>query len=147
MERRCDRIQRADDGRKGQMKGHGAKFGRKKEEAIAALLSHPTLEQAARAIGINPNTLLRWQKEPEFEKAYREARRAAFSQAVARLQQGSAAAATTLLKVMLDSATPHSTRVRAAESVLTHAAKAIEIEDIEARVAALEAAAPKAGGK
>jgi hypothetical protein len=42
---------------------------------------------------------------------------------------------------MLDAATPHSTRVRAAESVLTHAAKAIEIEDIEARVAALEQAA------
>jgi hypothetical protein len=139
MERRFDRIQPADDGRKGQM-SHGAKFGRKKEEAIVALLSHPTLEQAARAIGINPNTLPRWQKEPEFEKAYREARRAAFSQAVARLQQGSAAAATTLLKVMLDAATPHSTRVRAAESVLTHAAKAIEIEDIEARVAALEQA-------
>ena len=81
----------------GQMRGHGAKFGRKKEQAIVALLSHPTLEQAARAVGVNPNTLLRWQKEPEFEKAYREARWAAFSQAVARLQQGSAAAATALL--------------------------------------------------
>ena len=34
-----------------------------------------------------------------------------------------------------------STRVRAAESILSHAAKAIEIEDIEARVAALEQAA------
>ena len=33
------------------------------------------------------------------------------------------------------------TRVRAADSVLDHAAKAIEIEDIEARVAALEEAA------
>jgi hypothetical protein len=31
--------------------------------------------------------------------------------------------------------------VRAADSVLDHAAKAIEIEDIEARVAALEGAA------
>ena len=129
------------------MRGHGAKFVRKKEEAIVALLSHPTLEQAARAVGINPNTLLRWQKEPEFDKAYREARRAAFSQAVSRLQQGSAAAATTLLKVMLDAATPHTTRVRAAESVLTHAAKAIELEDIEARVSELERAAEEASKK
>jgi hypothetical protein len=31
--------------------------------------------------------LLRWQKQPEFQKAYREARRAAFGQAIARLQQ------------------------------------------------------------
>jgi len=88
--------------------------------------------------GVGARTLLRWLKLPEFQNAYRQARREAFGQAIARLQQGSAAAATTLLKVMLDAATPHSTRVRAAESVLTHAAKAIEIEDIEARLAALE---------
>ena len=41
----------------------------------------------------------------------------------------------------LDTGTPASTKVRAAESVLAHAAKAIEIEEIEARVAALEQAA------
>ncbi len=37
----------------------------------------------------------------------------------------------TLGKIMLDSATPPATRVRAAESILDHAAKAIEIEEIE----------------
>jgi hypothetical protein len=42
---------------------------------------------------------------------------------------------------MVDPNTPASTRVRAADSVLDHAAKAIEIEDIEVRVAALEEAA------
>jgi hypothetical protein len=39
---------------------------------------------------------------------------------------------------MVDANTPASTKVRAADSVLNHSAKAIEIEDIEARVAALE---------
>ena len=81
---------------------------------------------------------------PEFQAAYREARRATFSQSIARLQQASSAAATTLLKIMLDPAAPASTRVRAADSVLDHAKQAIEIEDIEARVAALEAATQKA---
>ena len=42
-------------------------------------------------------------------------------------------AATTLLKVMVDFTTPPSTRVRAAEAVMSHTAKAIEIEDIDAR--------------
>jgi len=42
---------------------------------------------------------------------------------------------------MLDAATPASTRVGAAETVLTQAAKAIEIEDIDARVSELERAA------
>ena len=39
---------------------------------------------------------------------------------------------------MIDPATPASVRVRAAEAIFNHAAKAIEIEDIEVRVAALE---------
>ena len=121
--------------------GHGEKFGRKKEDAIAALLSQRNIEEAARAAGIGTRTLLRWLTLPEFQTAYREARRAAFGQAVARLQQGTSAAATTLLKTMIDPNTPASVRVRAAEAIFNHSAKAIEIEDIEARVTALEAAA------
>jgi hypothetical protein len=85
--------------------------------------------------------MLRWIKEPEFQAAYREARRVAYSQAVAKLQQGATAAATTLLKVMLDQGTPASVRVRAAECIMNHSSKAIEIEDVEARVTELERAA------
>jgi hypothetical protein len=126
------------------MKGHGAKFGRKQEEAIAALLTQRNIDEAAKTIGIAPNTLLKWMKEPGFDAAYREARRLAFRQSVARLQQASGAAVSTLLKVMLDVNAPHSTRVRAADSVLDHAAKAIEIEDVEARESDLERAAETA---
>jgi hypothetical protein len=53
----------------------------------------------------------------------------------------SSAAVSTLGKIMVDPNAPASTRVRAAESILNHTAKAIEIEDIEARVAELERAA------
>jgi hypothetical protein len=120
------------------MKGHGSKFSRKMEEAVAALLTQRNHEEAARAVGVGTATLLRWQKLPEFQKAYRDARRAAFSQSIARLQQGASAAATTLLKTMIDPNTPASVRVRAAECVMNHATKAIEIEDIEARVTELE---------
>ena len=67
------------------MLGYGTKFGRKKEQAIVALLSHRTIEEAARSISVVPNTLLRWMKEPEFDSEYRNARRAAFGQSVARL--------------------------------------------------------------
>ena len=85
------------------MLGHGAKFDHKKEQAIAALLSHRNVEEAARAVGISANTLLRWTKEPEFEAAYREARRTASRQSIARLQDALGAAVTTVLKIMLDS--------------------------------------------
>ena len=60
---------------------------------------------------------------------------------MARLQQASSAAVSTLLNIMVDPDAPASTRVRAADSVMSHAAKAIEIEDIEARVTDLERAA------
>jgi len=117
---------------------------RKKEAAIAALLTHRNLEEAAKSVGITANTLLNWMKVPEFQTAYREARRLRFGQCIARLQQGSSAAATTLLKTIIDPNTPASVRVRAAECILNHAGKAIEIEDIEVRVSALEQAAEAA---
>src|SRR4051812_23537757 len=92
------------------------KLRRKQEDAIIALLSNRTVEDAARSCNIPPRTLYRWLQEAAFDAAYREARRKAYGQSTARLQQGAAAAATTLLKVMLDQATPASTKVRAAES-------------------------------
>jgi hypothetical protein len=128
------------------MTGHGAKFDRKKEDAIVALLTTRTVEEAARGVGVSPKTLLRWMKEPEFEAAYREARRAAFGQSVARLQQASSAAVSTLLKVMVDPTTPPATKVRAADSVLGHSAKAIEIEDIDARLTELDRTAETTRG-
>ena len=123
------------------MSGHGAKLNRKLEDAVVAMLTQRNVEEAARSVGVSVATLMRWQKLPEFQAAYREARRAAYGQAIARLQQGTTAAATTLLKTMIDPSTPASVKVRAAEAIFNHAAKAIELEDIEARVSELERAA------
>jgi len=125
------------------MTGHGSKLGHKQEAAIVALLTHRSIEEAARAVPVSAKTLLRWMKEPGFDTAYREARRLAYGQSIARLQQAASAASSTLLKIMIDPNSPPSCRLRAADSVLSHAAKAIEIEDIDARVAALEQAAPQ----
>ena len=58
--------------------------------------------QDSRAQATLKETLLRWQKEPEFQTAYREARRAAFGQSIARLQQASSAAVSVLIKVMAE---------------------------------------------
>jgi DNA-binding transcriptional MerR regulator len=129
------------------MTGHGAKLGRKMEQAILALLTARNTEEAAKIAGVSPKTLLRWQNEPAFDKAYRKARREAFGQGTARLQQASSAAVSTVLKVMVDQHTAASTKLRAAELVLTHGAKAIEIEDVEARVSELERAAEESKNK
>jgi hypothetical protein len=68
---------------------------------IAALLTQRNIDDAARAAGVSTATLIRWQKLPEFQVAYREARRAAFSQSIARMQQMSGAAVSVLAKIML----------------------------------------------
>jgi hypothetical protein len=41
------------------MNGHGAKFGRKMEAAVAALLTQRNVEDAARSVGITTQTLVR----------------------------------------------------------------------------------------
>lgn len=119
-------------------KGKSSTKVRQRERLILALLQQPSLEKAAAAAGISTVTAWRISKTPEFQEEYRKARREAFAQSVARLQHATGAAVSTLLKVMVDKDSPAASRVRAADSVLGHAAKAIEIEDIEVRVAALE---------
>jgi hypothetical protein len=120
------------------MTGHGSKFGRKKEQAIAALLSHRNLEESAKAAGISAATLKRWMKLPEFKAAYLEARREVVFQTNARMQQNAGVAASVLFKLMADPATPPSIRARTAQCILECANKSLELEDIEARIARLE---------
>ncbi len=122
------------------MAGADEKLGTRKEAAILALLTARGIEDAAHTANVPPRTLYRWLKEPAFEAAYRKAKRTAFGQAVARLHQGTSAAAATMLKLMVDPSVPPATRLRAADCVFTYAKNAIEIEEIEARVAALEQA-------
>lgn len=120
------------------MTGHGAKFGRKQEQAIVALLMERNIEEAARSASIGTKTLMRWMQIPEFKEAYLAARRDVLSQAIARLQQNAGAAASTLLKIMVDKDAPAASRVRAADRVFEHAAKGLELEDLQVRVQRLE---------
>ena len=106
-----------------------------------ALLTARNTEEAAKSVGISPRTLLRWQKLPEFDQALREARMAAFRQSMARLQQASVPAVTTLLKIMVDAASPSTVKARCAYYILDQTRKGIETEEIERRVAELERAA------
>ncbi len=108
------------------------------EAAIAALLSQRNHDEAAQMDGVSKRTLIRWLKLPEFQSAYREARRAAIFQANARLQQAASIAATTLIKLMVDASTPSAVRVRAADCILARGNQGLENEDLEARLAALE---------
>lgn len=75
-------------------------------EAYPPLRPLRTTEEAARAANVTFKTILRWQKEPEFDAAFRAAKRAAFGQSIGRLHYLSSGAVSTLGKVMPDAATP-----------------------------------------
>jgi hypothetical protein len=118
--------------------GHGTRFEQKMEQAIAALLSHRNVEDAARAVGVSVNTLRRWMQVPGFQAACREARRKILSQAIGQLRNAAGAAAKTVLKIMVDPTVPAGIRLRAAEVVLDQAVKAGKMEEIADRLAKLE---------
>jgi hypothetical protein len=111
----------------------------KQQAAIVALLGQPTLKEAAQAIAINEATLWRWLQQPEFQTAYREARRETVRHAIVRLQQHAAEAVDTLHKVMTTEGTAAPVRVSAAKAILEYSMKAVEIEDLASRLEALEA--------
>ena len=111
----------------------------RQEKAIAALLSEPTVEKAAAKVGVGLRTLHTWLHDPTFADAYRAARREAVGQAIARLQQVSSAAVTVLETVMNDGDEKGATRVAAAKTVLETAIRAVELEDLAARLSELEA--------
>jgi len=110
----------------------------RKDRAVLALLEHSTAEKAAEAVGVHPATLRRWMRQPGFQEALRQARREKFSQSMGLLHLGTNAAISNLLKIMRDPQQPGSTQVRAIDSLLNRVTKAIEIEDIMARLATLE---------
>src|ERR687885_1177622 len=111
----------------------------KQDALIAALLTSPTIQDAAKAVGVSETTAHRWLRTDEaFTAAYLKARRAAVGQAIARLQQLSSGAVAVLGQVAADKQAPASARVAAASKILDTAIKAVELEDLEARIAALE---------
>src|SRR5581483_8229194 len=128
------------------MKGHGEKKSRKAEEFITALVSHPTIEAAAKAVGISNATAWRWIQDPEVGKEYARARRRAMEHATARIQEAAGEAVECLREVQR-SGESESARVSAARTILDTAFKAADLEDVQARLDALEQAIKDKGAR
>jgi hypothetical protein len=111
----------------------------KQEKAIVALLSEVTIGKAAEKADIGERTLFRWLDEPAFAAAYRAARRKATQQAIARLQSAANVAVTLLLRLAADGLSPPAVRLGATSKILDLAIRAVEIDDLEGRLDALEA--------
>jgi hypothetical protein len=113
-------------------------LGPAQHRALIALLEYPTVKEAAEAAGVHKATVYRWLQEPQFQAAYREARREAVSRATARLQQISGEAVEALREIVGDRSQQGASRVGAARCILDYAAKMTELEDFGERLARLE---------
>jgi DNA-binding transcriptional MerR regulator len=120
------------------MKGHGEIFTRTQERAIGALLTLPTLAEAAQVCGVSEKTLRRWQQQPAFKACYSEARARVLEVAINELRQLARDAVRTLGTVAKDAESPAGARVTASRAILETVLRAVELEDIGARLDELE---------
>lgn len=107
--------------------------------ALESLIESGNLTHAAEAAKVSRRTLHAWLKLPQFEREYRAARRRLVQTAVAGLQRHTGAAAATLVVIMRNTEVAPAVRVTAAAKILEFALRAIELDDIGARLDALEA--------
>jgi hypothetical protein len=105
---------------------------------IGALLTEATVRKAAEKAAVPERTAFLWLKDPIFVAEYRLARREATSQAIARLQQFSALLAGELVR-LATSARSEAVRLGAVSKGLDLAIKSVELDDLAARLDALEA--------
>jgi AcrR family transcriptional regulator len=108
------------------------------DRAIFALLEHPTIEDAAKAVGVNKTTLWRWLQDQDFHSAYMKARRETVKHSFARMQKHTSQAVDTLHEIMTSTSANDFARVSAAKAILDYSIKAVEIEDLAQRVEELE---------
>ncbi|MHB2018692.1 MAG: hypothetical protein ACYCW6_17225 [Candidatus Xenobia bacterium] len=111
-----------------------SKAERRYDLAIAALLTEPSLRDAATKAGVSERTLFRWQQTPLFRERFAAARRETVRQAIAKLQAISSKAVETLEAVMDDPEAPATAKVAAAKEILGTSIKAVEMEALEERL-------------
>jgi len=116
-----------------------SKLPPKQEQALAALLTHANVRDAAAEAKVSEATLWRFLRDPAFSERYKQARREITDHLIARLQADSVRAAKILMDVAEDVSAHASARVSAARTVIEQALRGAELRDLTDRIEALEA--------
>lgn len=107
------------------------------DKAIAALLSTPSISQAAKESGIGQRTLHRWLDDPLFVAKLNSAKKSLIQSAVDELQRHTLQAVRTLVELM-QPVYSEVTRLGASRSILEYSFKAVAISELEDRLNAIE---------
>ena len=114
-------------------------------KALAALLTHTRIEDAARASGISARTIRRYLADRDFARAYREQQHILLSETTATLQRIATDAAVAISDSLAPDIEDKNLRLRAARTALEFLLRAVETErriieqdELEERIEALE---------
>ena len=111
----------------------------KRELLLSALLTSPTVRDAAATVGIPETTAYNWLRKPDFADEYKQRKRQAVAEASDYLQSRINAATQIIDEIMNDDETPPQVRLNAAKTILETGYKIIEQTEIIARIEELEA--------
>ena len=106
--------------------------------ALVALLSCPTYAAASAQSGVSPATLWRYTQDETFARRLREARAVVVSQAVLRLQYAAGDAVKALHDIVNSAEASGAVRVAAARVIIEQSLRAVEVDELRARLVELE---------
>ena len=108
------------------------------ETIIASLLSKPTVSEAAKSLGITPQTIYNKMRDDRFRQQYAEARKLMLDENCYKLQGYVSEAIETLARICSNDLEKAQIRINAADAVMRHCYRLTELCDILGRLEALE---------
>lgn len=108
------------------------------ERALAALLSCPTVRDAAEAAGLTESTLRRYRQNPEFAAEYKKRCAAMLESATDKAKSSLPPAVERLSSIVMDDGQQPREQIAAARAVLEYGLRLVEANDFEQRLRALE---------
>src|SRR5215471_16437794 len=100
------------------MPGHGTKD--KREALLAALMAHPTVGQAASAVGVSRATANRWLQEQGFRRQYDQMRQQGLEETLHFLQRSMLAAVARLNALLMDPQSKPIVQLGASRAILEY---------------------------
>ncbi len=111
----------------------------KKDRAVNALITQPTIKDAAREACVSERTLRRWiDEDPLFIERVRAAQEEILEGTTRVVADAAKRAVSTLEEIMADVANPAGARVSAARSILETSMRIFELQGIQRRLEAIE---------
>jgi hypothetical protein len=112
------------------------KMSRSKEMAVAVLATTSNYREAARKLGVTDTQIYKWLRDEAFKKRVEEQRSLIVEDSLSKMKVACSLAADTLIELLND--VNPIIRRGAANDILTHVTKLMELKEMELRINELE---------